>query len=320
MDQQAMKLRQAARREDQASGATIAGPQDRQLAQLAVRLNARSAVQRFQALERAPDTQEPLPAPFAWAKRTGPGPAEPSTQKISAGQTGAVVQRVKNEENEPQFFPLRKLTIRDADNYYFYHGTFVSNLEGIGKEGLDPRKGGGANGAARHEGVRSRDAAGLTKFATDPNIAMIYAKAATLVDPPEVGAFLEVRVSKQSVNSTFNDRTGPDEQAPFWRRERGGENSRLTGHGPDTLRHLALNGPEEPGASDTILSVETNQLVTPENIKLVGIWVPPGMDVNENEIEGKLNHEKEALALEFNGSGDAIIKQIVVYRDPWLNR
>ncbi|WP_322904671.1 hypothetical protein [Paenibacillus campi] len=202
---------------------------------------------------------------------------------IYGGQHAKMIQRVKNETGEVKFFPLVPYILtQDEDHYYLFHGTFATNLDGIGKGGLDPAYGGSDRGARQYEQVVSKDAKDLMKYATDPNIAMIYAKAPA--EQGAIGAFLVVRVARSALDAAFSERDG--EKDFFWRRERGGENHRrIDGVPPNKL---ALNGKGEQGEHDHILALETNIVINPENIFLAGLYLPPHGEVNEEELAAKL--------------------------------
>jgi hypothetical protein len=204
-----------------------------------------------------------------------------------------VLQRtLENSGKESEFFPLvPKLTSTDEHYYYFYHGTFAENIEGIQEKGLDPQEGGGKKGASQYENISSSDAHKMTKYATDPNIAMIYAKEPTKMNPPKVGVLLQARAKKETVKKLFNDQTHRDTSDPFWRRERGGENNNIIeGISPEAL---ALNEKDGPGEQNPIRAIETNIIVPPEDIKAVGIYLPPGVTVNEQDILGNLHPSAE---------------------------
>lgn len=187
---------------------------------------------------------------------------------------------VTNTTDEPKFVPFTSLPLRSDDHYVLFHGTFVDNIAmegGIATRGLDPREGGGDRGAYRHEQRSSSDARGLTKFATDPNIAMIYAKAPTEMTPPQRGALLAVVIDKRAVTEAWSDESGGRE--PFWRRERGGEDGRVV-PGIDPA-HLALNEPGGKGEHRHIRAVETNVPVPPHRIVVIGVYLPPRDTIDE---------------------------------------
>jgi hypothetical protein len=205
-------------------------------------------------------------------------PRRPSLEPVLP--VSRIVQRViKNSTAEVQFFSLLKsIRMRDENYYYLYHGTFADNLDGIRRIGLDPGEGGGERGASRHEGRRSADSIGLIKYSTDPNIATVYAKSAA--EAGAVGVLLQARVKIEDLKRQFNDGTHKGDPRPFWRRERGGENTE-TRSASSSGSKLALNEAGGPGAVNQIHAVETNILVPPEDISIVGFYLPPGIELDE---------------------------------------
>ncbi len=237
----------------------------------------------------------------------------PGAQRQPIKEASNVIQRtLDNHTEEPKFIPLYNIKVMDEQHYYLYHGTFADNLGGIGLKGLDPTEGGGERGANRYERHRSSDAGGLMKYTTDPNIAMIYAEEPTKMKPPQVGVFLEVRVKKQEIHKLFNENTSLGDKTPFWRRERGGENKRqIKGVGAE---RLALNEPGGPGEKDPIRAVETNQAVLPDDIKVIGFYLPAKSQINEQELIDKLNHQVEAVAIDME-----TFTTSKIYEDAWQN-
>ncbi len=193
---------------------------------------------------------------------------------------------ITNISAETIFLPLSSTSCRDEEYYYFFHGTFLKNLDGIAQQGLDPTQGGGKKGASQYENIQSSDARGLMKYATDPNIAMIYSASPTEMDQPEIGVLLQARVRIDTVKTSFNDKSDKNSSTPFWRRERGGEDGRnILGIKP---HRLALNEKGGEGEYKPIRAVETNTLVPPEDIKVIGIHLPSKGSIKEGDIPNNL--------------------------------
>jgi hypothetical protein len=210
-------------------------------------------------------------------RTTDAPPGAHTRQPEPAAPTAHTV--LKNDSNEAQFYPLVD-EIKNHDDKYVYmtHGTRLDNMPGISEHGLDPDKGGSRLGAASYEGGRNTDSIGNLKYGNDPNVSLRYAN-----EPAErsgqVGVQLEARVDKDQFLSHFNSRSHQTQAEPFWRPERGGENNPARMNDPRYRASMKPAMPKDENRSP-VWSSETNMHVEPQDIRVIGVSVPPGQEVD----------------------------------------
>lgn len=191
------------------------------------------------------------------------------------------ISNIKNETLAPQFYPLIKvpMSIFDGKFIYLTHGTFLDNLESIMTKGLDPSMGGrGHLGAASYEGFLSSDAYGLMKYSTDPNISLKYAMGPA-ANMGKIGVQLQIRIDADSFVNKFNNASVKGDPNPFWREERGGENNAPCGSSTVYLNSWLPKLPKNETGKG-IWSLETNIPVKPCDIRVIGVAIPPGEELN----------------------------------------
>jgi hypothetical protein len=194
-----------------------------------------------------------------------------------------------NDTNEAQFHPLvGEITNHDDRYVYVTHGTRLANVNGIFEHGLDPAKGGGKLGAATYEGATNSDSLGNLKYAHDPNVSLKYANApAEKASDAEAGVQLEARIDRQTFLQQYDPAAAKGETKPFWRPEQGGENN------PARMNDEAYAnsmGPMMPHIAGTnpparIWSSESNVPVRPEDVRVIGVSVPPGQSVETSGLK-----------------------------------
>lgn len=213
-------------------------------------------------------------------------------------QTHKTIQRVTNDAEEVQFHSLVKsMSTRDSEYLYLTHGTYISNLDSIMQSGLDPTKVGSEDvkGAKTHEKMRSRDAKELMKYAVDPNISLKYAMEPATKEG-EIGVQLQIRVRIQDFLKFYDNTTGFGDQQSFWRDERGGENTSpyYREEFKEYAKRLEKGYPKNE-RDQTIWSVETNILVPPADIRVIGIALPPGKTYDESRLKTEYSTPESTL-------------------------